>query len=109
MNFTSVGGILLNLSNVNYMLTFQHTFDLYQNNNCYDLKSPLTFLNQSYYEVNITVNCVGLKLYKYGASAIVFDKTDIEAGGYYYFNYGCVSGTNSNTSPLTFIINPYFS
>lgn len=109
MNFTSVGGIYLNLSNVNCMLTFQHTFDLYQNSNCYDLKSPLTFLNQSFYEVNITVTCVGLTLYKYGASGIVFDKTAIEAGGYYYFNYGCVTATNSDTSPLTFTISPYFS
>lgn len=109
LNFTSSTGMVLNLANVNCLLVFQHTFDLFQGNKCFDLQNTLRILNQSFYEVNITANCTALTLYKFGASRLIFDKTTIEADGYYYFSYGSISATNSNTSSLTFATNPYFS
>lgn len=91
------------------MITFQHTFDLYHSSKCFDLQNTLRILNQSFYEVNVTTTCSGLKMYQFGATRMIFDKTAIEAEGYYYFTYGCITATNSDTSPLTFIINPFFS
>lgn len=40
-------------------------------------------------------------IYTYGFSRIIFDKTDIESMGVNYFDFGALSSTNSNNSPLT--------
>lgn len=111
MNFTNSTGMVLNSLHDNAMLIYQDTIDVvtYSTPKCFEVTYTISILNSSYYEALVTSNCPSMDLWSLGASRIIFDKTAIEAGGYYYFEYGEMISLNSNISALTYTPNLFQS
>ena len=77
-------------------------------NYCYNLFLEFDIVNASFYHVGISSSCQGMRMYKFGFSRIIYDKTAIEALGYNYFNYGKLNSYYSNSSSLEVTLDPLF-
>ena len=105
VNFTSSTGVTLNTSHENVLLPFMHYIDCNTSDTTINIDLNFTLLNSSFYTVIITSSSK-MTLNYAGFSRLIFDKTDIEAMGNDYFNYGIIHSFNNNATTLSTTIPP---
>lgn len=84
VNFTQSTGVILNLSNDNGMLAFQHIINVTSTALCFNIDIIFRVFNSSFYEVTISTYC-NMIMSQFGFSRIIFDRTAIQNLGFCYF------------------------